>query len=96
MLVVTGANGNLGRRLLKFWEGPARALVRRESAVDAVHKYAATISPTNAGVETEKAIKYEPTAVFHLFGNIAPNDAVPLETLRMGLRGDTFHSFLDK
>ena len=36
MLVVTGANGNLGRRLLKFWEGPARALVRRESAVDAV------------------------------------------------------------
>ena len=29
-------------------------------------------------------------------GNIAPNDAIPLETLRLGLRGDTFFTFLDK
>ncbi len=29
-------------------------------------------------------------------GNIAPVDAIPLETLRLGLRGDTFHTFLDK
>lgn len=27
-------------------------------------------------------------------GNIAPTDVVPLETLRLGLRGDTFFSFL--
>lgn len=27
-------------------------------------------------------------------GNIAPNDIIPLETLRMGLRGDTFFDFL--
>lgn len=29
-------------------------------------------------------------------GNIAPNDVIPLETLRLGLRGDTFFEFLDK
>lgn len=29
-------------------------------------------------------------------GNIAPNDVIPLETLRVGLRGDTFFDFLDK
>jgi phosphosulfolactate synthase len=27
-------------------------------------------------------------------GNIAPNDVLPLETLRLGLRGDTFFNFL--
>jgi len=27
-------------------------------------------------------------------GNIAPVEVIPLETLRMGLRGDTFHQFL--
>ncbi|MCB0736263.1 MAG: phosphosulfolactate synthase [Bacteroidetes bacterium] len=27
-------------------------------------------------------------------GNIAPNEVIPLECLRMGLRGDTFHSFI--
>ena len=29
-------------------------------------------------------------------GNIAPEEALPLETLRMGLRGDTFFTFLPK
>ncbi len=29
-------------------------------------------------------------------GNIAPNEVIPLETMRIGLRGDTFHMFLDK
>jgi len=29
-------------------------------------------------------------------GNIAPNEVIPLETLRIGLRGDTFHFFLKK
>ena len=29
-------------------------------------------------------------------GNIAPADVLPLETLRLGLRSDTFFSFLDK
>lgn len=29
-------------------------------------------------------------------GNIAPNEVIPLETMRIGLRGDTFHLFLDK
>ncbi|MEY4875180.1 MAG: hypothetical protein RL708_329 [Bacteroidota bacterium] len=28
-------------------------------------------------------------------GNIAPNDVIPVETLRIGLRSDTFHHFLD-
>ena len=27
-------------------------------------------------------------------GNIAPNDVIPLETLRLGLRGDTFFEHL--
>jgi len=29
-------------------------------------------------------------------GNIAPNDIIPLETIRLGLRGDTFTHFLDQ
>jgi len=29
-------------------------------------------------------------------GNIAPNEIIPLETLRLGLRGDTFFNFLPK
>lgn len=28
-------------------------------------------------------------------GNIAPNEIIPLETIRLGLRGDTFSHFLD-
>ena len=29
-------------------------------------------------------------------GNIAPVEVIPLETMRVGLRGDTFHLYLDK
>jgi phosphosulfolactate synthase len=29
-------------------------------------------------------------------GNIAPGEVLPLETMRIGLRSDTFHLFLDK
>lgn len=29
-------------------------------------------------------------------GNISPNEVIPLETLRIGLRSDTFHLYLDK
>ena len=29
-------------------------------------------------------------------GNIAPAEVIPLETIRLGLRGDTFDHFLDK
>lgn len=29
-------------------------------------------------------------------GNIAPSEVIPLETIRLGLRGDTFTHFLDK
>jgi phosphosulfolactate synthase len=29
-------------------------------------------------------------------GNIAPHELIPLETIRLGLRGDTFHQFLDE
>lgn len=29
-------------------------------------------------------------------GNIAPNEVIPLETIRLGLRGDTFSHFLNK
>lgn len=28
-------------------------------------------------------------------GNIAPSEVIPLETIRLGLRGDTFHHFLN-
>ena len=27
-------------------------------------------------------------------GNIAPNEVIPLETIRLGLRGDTFNHFI--
>jgi phosphosulfolactate synthase len=29
-------------------------------------------------------------------GNIAPNEVIPLETIRLGLRGDTFNTFINK
>lgn len=29
-------------------------------------------------------------------GNIAPSEIIPLETMRIGLRGDTFHLYLEK
>ncbi len=29
-------------------------------------------------------------------GNLAPSEVIPLESTRLGLRGDTFHMFLDK
>ena len=29
-------------------------------------------------------------------GNLAPNEVIPLEAMRVGLRGDTFHLFLDR
>jgi len=29
-------------------------------------------------------------------GNIAPSEVIPLETIRLGLRGDTFHTFLQQ
>ena len=29
-------------------------------------------------------------------GNIAPNEVIPLESMRIGLRGDTFEFYLDK
>ncbi len=29
-------------------------------------------------------------------GNIAPSEVIPLESMRIGLRGDTFHLYLDK
>lgn len=29
-------------------------------------------------------------------GNIAPSEVIPLEAMRLGLRGDTFHLYLDK
>ena len=29
-------------------------------------------------------------------GNIAPTEVIPLETMRIGLRGDTFHLYLEK
>ena len=28
-------------------------------------------------------------------GNIAPNEVIPLETIRLGLRGDTFNHFMN-
>jgi len=29
-------------------------------------------------------------------GNIAPSEVIAMEAMRVGLRGDTFHMFLDK
>ncbi|MFI5220860.1 MAG: phosphosulfolactate synthase [Bacteroidia bacterium] len=61
----------------------------------------------NAKIEHDKIIWETPLKSQQVFfikqldvnvnlGNIAPNDVIPLETLRLGLRSDTFHHFLDK
>ncbi len=48
----------------------------------------------------EAPVKQQQVWFINLFGtsvnlgNIAPNEVLPLETLRLGLRGDTFFNFL--
>ena len=63
-----------------------------------INKIISKISPDK--ILWEAPTKKQQTWFVNLFnqnvnlGNIAPNDVLPLETLRQGLRGDTFFNFL--
>jgi phosphosulfolactate synthase len=63
-----------------------------------INKIISKIDPIN--ILWESPTKKQQTWFVNLFkqnvnlGNIAPNDVLPLETLRLGLRGDTFFNFL--
>ena len=65
-----------------------------------INKIISKIDPDN--VLWESPSKKQQTWFINLFnqnvnlGNIATNDVLPLETLRQGLRGDTFFNFLPK
>ena len=63
-----------------------------------INKIIAKIDPNN--ILWEAPIKKQQVWFIRLFGqnvnlgNIAPNEIIPLECLRLGLRGDTFFEFL--
>lgn len=65
-----------------------------------VNKIIAKVKPDN--IIWEAPQKSQQVWFIKLFGsnvnlgNIAPDDVIPLETLRLGLRGDTFFNFLPK
>lgn len=65
-----------------------------------INKIIAKIKPED--ILWEAPIKNQQVWFIKLFGaevnlgNIAPNDMIPLECLRLGLRGDTFFEFLPK
>tara|TARA_B100001287_G_scaffold57375_1_gene45661 strand:- start:22700 stop:23485 length:786 start_codon:yes stop_codon:yes gene_type:complete len=63
-----------------------------------INKIISKVSPSD--ILWESPAKKQQTWFINLFdqnvnlGNIAPNDVLPLETLRLGLRGDTFFNFI--
>lgn len=63
-----------------------------------INKIISKVDPEN--ILWESPSKKQQTWFINLFdqnvnlGNIAPNDVLPLETLRLGLRGDTFFNFI--
>lgn len=65
-----------------------------------INKIIAKVKPED--ILWEAPIKNQQVWFIKLFGaevnlgNIAPNDMIPLECLRLGLRGDTFFDFLPK
>ncbi|MCO5259975.1 MAG: phosphosulfolactate synthase [Crocinitomicaceae bacterium] len=65
-----------------------------------INKITAKVKPED--ILWEAPIKNQQVWFIKLFGanvnlgNIAPNDVIPLECLRLGLRGDTFFEFLPK
>ena len=65
-----------------------------------INRIIAKINPTD--ILWEAPIKNQQVWFIKLFGaevnlgNIAPHDMIPLECLRLGLRGDTFFEFLPK
>lgn len=65
-----------------------------------INKIIAKVKPED--ILWEAPIKNQQVWFIKLFGaevnlgNIAPNDMIPLECLRLGLRGDTFFEFLPK
>lgn len=65
-----------------------------------INKIIAKVKPES--ILWEAPIKNQQVWFIKLFGaevnlgNIAPNDIIPLECLRLGLRGDTFFDFLPK
>ncbi len=66
--------------------------------VSLIDEISETINP--ASVLWEAPLKSQQCWFIHHFGanvnlgNISPNELIPLETLRLGLRGDTFQQFL--
>lgn len=66
--------------------------------VSLIDEISVTINP--ASVLWEAPLKSQQCWFIHHFGanvnlgNISPNELIPLETLRLGLRGDTFQQFL--
>ena len=65
-----------------------------------INKIISKINPSD--ILWESPTKKQQTWFINLFdqnvnlGNIAPNDILPLETLRLGLRGDTFFKYIPK
>jgi phosphosulfolactate synthase len=63
-----------------------------------INKIISKVDPLN--ILWESPTKKQQTWFINLFdqnvnlGNIAPNDVLPLETLRLGLRGDTFFNYI--
>ena len=63
-----------------------------------INKIISKVNPSD--ILWESPAKKQQTWFINLFdqnvnlGNIAPNDVLPLETLRLGLRGDTFFNFI--
>ena len=63
-----------------------------------INKIISKVKPSD--ILWESPAKKQQTWFINLFdqnvnlGNIAPNDVLPLETLRLGLRGDTFFNFI--
>ncbi len=71
------------------------------------HAHTSLVSKITASVKQESIIWEAPNKKQQVWwikqlganvnlGNIAPHEAIPLETLRLGLRGDTFFTFLPK
>ena len=65
-----------------------------------INKIISKVDPSK--ILWEAPTKKQQTWFINLFdqnvnlGNISPTDVIPLETLRLGLRGDTFFNYLPK
>ncbi len=66
--------------------------------VQLIHKILGKISPESviweAPIKSQQAFWIKLLGANVNLGNIAPEEVIPLETLRLGLRGDTFFAFM--